>query len=160
MLVLEMKKPKTRDVGVYIPITRGKYRDMLIWVDKEDSDDFKMYHWGLFIYSTSNGETCIVKGKRDDICKEISLSSLLRIKYAAAVPGIQAITMKDRFYSYRRNRIIINKNIINYRKKNLYPAGPSISYGSLKSITSEFEQNHPETWFNLKTWLQSQIAMS
>ena len=102
MFVLEMKKPKVRDVGVYLPITRGKYRHMSIWVDKDDVTDFKMYHWGVYVYASPNGEIVVVKGKRNDVAKDITLSSLLRIKYGNAFPGINAITMKDKFYSYKR----------------------------------------------------------
>ena len=160
MIVLDMKKPKVRDHGTYIPITRGKYKHLRLWVDKEDAPDFKLYNWGVYVYSTSNGDIVIIKGKRSDVIKEITLSSLLRLKYSNAVPGIQAIMMKERFYSQKRNKIIIDKDVINYRKKNLYPAGPSISYGSMKTIVMEHEEKHPETWFNLKTWLQSQIDLS
>ena len=163
MSVLKMEKPRKNRKGVFIPIIRGKFRnhDLKIMIDKEDLEEFSQYSWGLYKTETSAcGEILFIKGSRQDTLKEISISSLIRMKYGSAIPGLTGLSMKKKFYQYKVTNITLTDTIINYRKMNLIPIGPTIWEGTLQDAVSEYEKEHPEMWFNLSEWLQCQIERS
>ena len=158
-----MEKPRKNRKGTFVPITRGKFRNhgLKIMIDKEDWEDFSQYSWGLYKTETSvSGEILFIKGCRSDTIKEVSISSLLRMKYGSAIPGLTGLSMKKKFYQYKVSNITLTDKIINYRKTNLIPIGPTIWDGTLQDAVTEYEKEHPELWFDLSEWLQSQIERS